>query len=177
MFCIYLMQDWFAFSGAGSEFSFTLSGEAYFPNIFPPRAEDNYGYCQVSVNNCNFLWTWRCRFKVRDFGENRNSAIQIISISYYLVSLLFSQEVQFNTTFYTLPVVLVSVQHIYNPQVSTKSLISLQNNIISAWVEVHWALHLYVCLIFCCFLAFGLWSLCRRLASHPWRLALKTWAE
>ncbi|PFX19881.1 hypothetical protein AWC38_SpisGene15693 [Stylophora pistillata] len=82
--------DWFAFFGAGSEFSFTLSGEKYFPNSFPPTAEDNYGFCQ---------------------------------------------EVPSNTTFYALPVILVSVQHMYNIQVSTKSLISPKNNIISAWVE------------------------------------------
>ncbi|PFX13555.1 Aggrecan core protein [Stylophora pistillata] len=82
--------DWFAFFGAGSELSFTLSGEAYFSNNFPPKAEENYGFCQ---------------------------------------------DVRFNTTFYALPVALVSVQHIYNPQVSRKSLISPKNNIISAWVE------------------------------------------
>ncbi|CAH3162089.1 unnamed protein product, partial [Pocillopora meandrina] len=47
----------------------------------------------------------------------------------------FCQQVQFNTTFYASPVVLVSVHHLYNPQVSMKSLVSPNNNIISAWVE------------------------------------------
>ena len=50
---------------------------------------------------------------------------------------LFFQKVQFNTTFYASPVVLVSVHHLYNPQVSMKSLVSPNNNIISAWVEVN----------------------------------------
>ena len=44
---------------------------------------------------------------------------------------------QFNTTFYASPIVLVSVHHLYNPQVGMKSLISPKNNIISAWVEVN----------------------------------------
>ena len=42
-------QDWFAFIGNGSEFNFTLSGEALFPNNNAPTAEDNYGFCQVRV--------------------------------------------------------------------------------------------------------------------------------
>jgi len=42
-------QDWFAFIGNGSEFNFTLSGEAIFPNEKAPTAEDNYGFCQVRV--------------------------------------------------------------------------------------------------------------------------------
>ena len=44
---------------------------------------------------------------------------------------------QFNTTFYASPIVLVSVHHLYNPQVGMKSLVSPENNIISAWVEVN----------------------------------------
>ena len=44
---------------------------------------------------------------------------------------------QFNTTFYASPVVLVSVHHLYNPQVGMKSFVSPENNIISAWVEVN----------------------------------------
>ena len=44
---------------------------------------------------------------------------------------------QFNTTFYASPVVLVSVHHLHNPQVGMKSLVSPENNIISAWVEVN----------------------------------------
>ena len=42
-------QEWFAFIGNGSEFNFTLSGEARFPNNKAPTAEDNYGFCQVRV--------------------------------------------------------------------------------------------------------------------------------
>jgi len=42
-------QDWFAFIGNGSEFNFTLSGDAIFPNKKAPTAEDNYGFCQVRV--------------------------------------------------------------------------------------------------------------------------------
>ena len=43
------LQDWFAFLGNGSEFNFTLAGEAFFPNKGNPAADDNYGFCQVSV--------------------------------------------------------------------------------------------------------------------------------
>jgi len=43
------LQDWFAFLGNGSEFNFTLIGEAFFPNTRHPTAEENYGFCQVSV--------------------------------------------------------------------------------------------------------------------------------
>ena len=42
-------QDWFAFHGNASEFNFTLAGEAFFPNTGNPTADDNYGFCQVSV--------------------------------------------------------------------------------------------------------------------------------
>ena len=43
------LQDWFAFLGNGSEFNFTLVGEAFFPNTGHPTADDNYGFCQVSA--------------------------------------------------------------------------------------------------------------------------------
>ena len=43
------LQDWFAFLGNGSEFNFTLAGEAFFPNTGRPIANDNYGFCQVSI--------------------------------------------------------------------------------------------------------------------------------
>lgn len=45
-----------------------------------------------------------------------------------------SQQVDFNTTFYSSPAVLVSVHHYYNRQVN--HLIPQENNIITAWVEV-----------------------------------------
>ncbi|XP_022806681.1 uncharacterized protein LOC111343760 isoform X1 [Stylophora pistillata] len=45
----------------------------------------------------------------------------------------FCQDVQFNTTFYASPVVLVSVHHYYNRQ--QKNLILPENNIVTAWVE------------------------------------------
>ncbi|XP_020617486.1 uncharacterized protein LOC110055437 isoform X2 [Orbicella faveolata] len=41
--------DWFAFIDNGSKFNFTLSGDAIFLNKKAPRAEDNYGFCQVRV--------------------------------------------------------------------------------------------------------------------------------
>jgi len=43
------LQDWFAFVGNGSEFNFTLVGEAFFPNTGNPSNDDNYGFCQVSI--------------------------------------------------------------------------------------------------------------------------------
>jgi len=45
----------------------------------------------------------------------------------------FCQEVQYNTTFYASPAVLVSVHHYYDRQVN--SLVPPENNIIAAWVE------------------------------------------
>jgi len=42
------LQDWFAFLGNGSEFNFTLVGEAFIPNTGNPSSDDNYGFCQVS---------------------------------------------------------------------------------------------------------------------------------
>ena len=45
-----------------------------------------------------------------------------------------SQQVQFNTTFYASPVVLVSVHHDYDRKV--KNRIPPEYNIITAWVEV-----------------------------------------
>jgi len=45
-------QDWFAFVGNGSEFNFTLVGEAFFPNTGNPSSDDNYGFCQVSIFDC-----------------------------------------------------------------------------------------------------------------------------
>ena len=42
-------QDWFAFHDNASEFNFTLVGEAFFPNTGNPTADNNYGFCQVSV--------------------------------------------------------------------------------------------------------------------------------
>ncbi|XP_020609571.1 uncharacterized protein LOC110048125 [Orbicella faveolata] len=80
--------DWFAFFGNGSEFNFTLVGEAFFPNTGNPTADDNYGFCQ---------------------------------------------QVQFNTTFYASPAVLVSVHHDYDRKV--KKHIPPEYNIITAWVE------------------------------------------
>ena len=43
------LQDWFAFLGNGSEFNFTLVGEAFFLNKGNPTPDNNYGFCQVSV--------------------------------------------------------------------------------------------------------------------------------
>ena len=43
--------DWFAFLGNGSDFNFTLTGEAFFPNIGKPTAKDKYGFCQVSTTD------------------------------------------------------------------------------------------------------------------------------
>ncbi len=48
---VIFLQDWFAFSGNGSEFNFTLTGEAIFSNCGNPTAEDNYGFCQVRVTD------------------------------------------------------------------------------------------------------------------------------
>ena len=49
---------------------------------------------------------------------------------------LFLQNVSFNTTFYASPAVLVSVHHYYDRKM--KTVISPENNIVTAWVEVRW---------------------------------------
>ena len=79
----FYMQDWFAFTGNGSEFNFSRAGEVNFPNSGIPKAENNYGFCQVSVaisvpvffkfyfnlifiiGNSNYLciFTWSCSFR------------------------------------------------------------------------------------------------------------------
>lgn len=46
-------QDWFAFTGNGSDFNFTRAGEEVFPNNGTPTAQDNYGFCQV-ILSCLF---------------------------------------------------------------------------------------------------------------------------
>ncbi|RMX58432.1 hypothetical protein pdam_00019701 [Pocillopora damicornis] len=73
-----------------------------------------------SGTDLNFTLTGEARF------ENRNTPK--VEDNYG-----FCQEVSFNTTFYTSPVVLVSVHHFYDRQ--QKSLILPENNIITAWVE------------------------------------------
>ena len=53
VFSFLFCQDWFAFTGNGSEFNFTLSGEAIFPNSGNPTADENYGFCQVRSFDSN----------------------------------------------------------------------------------------------------------------------------
>jgi len=48
---ILFWQDWFAFLRNVSDFNFTLAGEAVFPNSGAPTADNNYGFCQVSVSD------------------------------------------------------------------------------------------------------------------------------
>lgn len=59
MLYIYLLilfwQDWFAFLGNGSDFNFTLAGEAVFPNSGAPTVNNNYGFCQVSVSDMHLF--------------------------------------------------------------------------------------------------------------------------
>ena len=49
-FFLYFFQNWFAFTGNGSQFNFTRSGEVNFPNSGNPTADDNYGFCQVCLS-------------------------------------------------------------------------------------------------------------------------------
>lgn len=48
---ILFWQDWFAFLRNVSDFNFTLAGEAVFPKSGAPTADNNYGFCQVSVSD------------------------------------------------------------------------------------------------------------------------------
>ena len=52
-----------------------------------------------------------------------------------LLNYFSSQQVGFNTTFYLLPAVLVSVNHYYNRQANHLG-VPPENNITTAWVEV-----------------------------------------
>ena len=54
---ILFWQDWFAFHGNGSDFNFTLVGEAVFPNSGAPTVDNNYGFCQVSVSDMHLSVT------------------------------------------------------------------------------------------------------------------------
>ena len=56
-FIIIIWQDWFAFLGNGSDFNFTLAGEAVFPNSGAPTVDNNYGFCQVSVSDMHLSVT------------------------------------------------------------------------------------------------------------------------
>ena len=42
-------QDWFAFTGNGSQLNFTITGKEYFANSGNPSAQNNYGFCQVKT--------------------------------------------------------------------------------------------------------------------------------
>ena len=47
---MFFTQDWFAFTGNGSDFNFTRAGEVVFPNSGIPTVQDNYGFCQVLIS-------------------------------------------------------------------------------------------------------------------------------
>ena len=49
---------------------------------------------------------------------------------------------QYNTTFYASPVVLISAHHHYDRK--TKSYVPPENNIITAWVEVRYRIILFI---------------------------------
>jgi len=52
----YVLKDWFAFEGNIPGVNFTLAGEAFFPNSGFPKADDNYGFCQVSLYFESIMW-------------------------------------------------------------------------------------------------------------------------
>jgi len=66
--------DWFAFIGNGSEFHFTLSGEAIFPNEKAPTAEDNYGFCQQVHYNTTLYASSAVLVSVHHYYDRQESS-------------------------------------------------------------------------------------------------------
>ena len=63
-YTFFLPQDWFAFTGNGSQLNFTITGKEYFANSGNPSAQNNYGFCQVKTTLFQHLaCTVNCKIK------------------------------------------------------------------------------------------------------------------
>ena len=72
-FYFFLPQDWFAFTGNGSQLNFTITGKEYFANSGNPSAQNNYGFCQVKTTLFQHLAQLFVRLKLSIDLSNSNS--------------------------------------------------------------------------------------------------------
>ena len=72
-FTLFLPQDWFAFTGNGSQLNFTITGKEYFANSGNPSAQNNYGFCQVKTTLFQHLAQLFVRLKLSVNLSNSNS--------------------------------------------------------------------------------------------------------
>ena len=73
LFTFFLPQDWFAFTGNGSQLNFTITGKEYFANSGNPSAQNNYGFCQVKTTLFQHLAQLFVRLKLSVNLSNSNS--------------------------------------------------------------------------------------------------------
>ena len=73
-------QDWFAFTGNGSQLNFTITGKEYFANSGNPSAQNNYGFCQVKTTLFQHLAQLCLRLKLSTNLSNSNSFNKAISV-------------------------------------------------------------------------------------------------
>ena len=82
----FLPQDWFAFTGNGSQLNFTITGKEYFANSGNPSAQNNYGFCQVKTTLFQHLAQLFVRLKLLVNLSNSNSFNNSVLHSYLVGS-------------------------------------------------------------------------------------------
>ena len=107
-FTFFLPQDWFAFTGNGSQLNFTITGKEYFGNSGNPSAQNNYGFCQVKTTLFQHLAQLFVRLKLPVNLSNSNSFNNSVLHSYLISGQLISKVTNFNfLAVSTLPFVLI----------------------------------------------------------------------
>ena len=86
LFTLFLPQDWFAFTGNGSQLNFTITGKEYFANSGNPSAQNNYGFCQVKTTLFQHLAQLFVRLKLPVNLSNSNSFNNSVLHSYLVGS-------------------------------------------------------------------------------------------
>ena len=81
-YIFFLPQDWFAFTGNGSQLNFTITGKEYFANSGNPSAQNNYGFCQVKTTLFQHLAQLFVRLKLPVNLSNSNSFNNSVLHSY-----------------------------------------------------------------------------------------------
>ena len=108
LFTLFLPQDWFAFTGNGSQLNFTITGKEYFANSGNPSAQNNYGFCQVKTTLFQHLAQLFVRLKLPVNLSNSNSFNNSVLHSYLISGQLISKVTNFNfLAVSTLPFVLI----------------------------------------------------------------------
>ena len=85
-YTFFLPQDWFAFTGNGSQLNFTITGKEYFANSGNPSAQNNYGFCQVKTTLFQHLAQLFVRLKLPVNLSNSNSFNNSVLHSYLVGS-------------------------------------------------------------------------------------------